>query len=143
MSNSEFEVSINQESISRKLYELKIKTGDLSQPLHEIGQYLLASTDKGFEKEQNPYSVPWKQNTPYTLRLKKARGQILKVLQATGRLRASISYQVNSNTLILGTNVGYAYKHQLGVEVTQREFLGVSDENLVDINSILDDYFLG
>lgn len=133
--------SISLDDVNKRLSGLKDKLHDLSQPLNEIGQYLLASTDIGFEREMNPYGIPWKPNAPFILQMKRRKGLILKVLQATGRLRGSISYRVNNEELMIGTNVDYAYKHQLGIDVPKREFLGISEQNLADITEILDSYF--
>lgn len=135
-------ISLNYQDseIRERLIRLQAKSNDLSQPLNEIGQYLLASADKGFENELDPYGIPWLPNSPSIKRYKQSKGLILKVLQATGRMRASISYRVANNSVIVGTNVGYAYKHQVGEGVPKREFLGISDRNKQDIISILDEY---
>lgn len=62
--------------------------------LRECGEVLLLSTDTRWEREVAPDGTPWKKNTPYTTRLKKAKGRILKTLQSTGLARASINYQI-------------------------------------------------
>lgn len=62
--------------------------------LRECGETLLLSTDTRWEREIAPDGTPWKKNTPYTTRLKKAQGRILKTLQATGLARASVNYQI-------------------------------------------------
>jgi hypothetical protein len=62
--------------------------------LRECGETLLLSIDTRWDREIAPDGTPWKKNTPYTRRLKKAKGQILKTLQSTGLARASINYQI-------------------------------------------------
>lgn len=62
--------------------------------LRECGETLLLSTDTRWDREVAPDGTPWKKNTPYTTRLKQARGRILKTLQSTGLARASINYQI-------------------------------------------------
>ena len=141
MSNQPFlSTEYSDTAVRERLKSILAKTGNLNQPLNEIGQFLLASIDLGFENETNPDGIPWKPNSPGIRRYKQSKGYILKVLQATGRMRASINYRVSGNELTVGTNVSYAYKHQLGIGVPKREFLGISEENNKAIVSILDDY---
>jgi hypothetical protein len=64
--------------------------------LSQMGEFLLLSTDTRWEQEIDPEGKPWIKNTAYTIRMKKAQGRILKVLQATGVARASINYQIKS-----------------------------------------------
>ena len=109
--------------------------------MNEIGQALLLSTDQRFEKEVDPDGTPWKANTSYTRRLKKAKGYIDKILQASGRGRASINYAATKDRVVVGTNVDYMRKHQLGLEgLPVRKFLGISKEDEVEIGIILDEY---
>jgi phage gpG-like protein len=62
--------------------------------LQQLGEWMVLTTNQRFETETAPDGSKWKKNTPYTTRLKQARGQILKVLQATGLGRASITYEI-------------------------------------------------
>lgn len=59
-----------------------------------VGDYMLLATDERFEKEVDPSGNPWAPNEPGILARKRAAGRILKVLQSTGRGRASISKRV-------------------------------------------------
>ena len=141
MSNKPFlTTEYSDAAVRERLRSILAKTGDLTQPLNEIGQYLLASIDLGFENETNPDGIPWKPNSPGIRAYKKSKGYILKVLQATGRMRGSINYAVSNNQLRVGTNVSYAYKHQLGVGVPKREFLGIGEKDNKAIIEILDSY---
>ena len=136
-------ISLNYDdkAIQEKLRKLVKKTSDLTQVMNEIGQQLLLSTDQRFEKQVDPEGIPWKSNTPYTRRLKKAKGYIDKILQASGRGRASINYAATSDRVVVGTNVDYMRKHQLGLEgLPVRKFLGISKEDEVEIGIILDEY---
>lgn len=62
--------------------------------LQEIGEMMLLSTDTRWEQEIDPDGKPWVRNSAFTLRLKKAKGRILKVLQDTGNARGDIHYQI-------------------------------------------------
>ena len=134
-------LTYDDKAIQEQLRKLVKKTSDLTPVMNEIGQQLLLSTDQRFEKEVDPDGVPWKANTPYTRRLKKAKGFIDKILQASGRGRASINYAATKDRVVVGTNVDYMRKHQLGLEgLPQRKFLGISKEDEVEIGIILDEY---
>jgi phage gpG-like protein len=76
------------------------------------------------------------------LREKRENRQILKILQATGRLRASINYQADESSVAVGSNMGYAPKHQRGIGVYRREYLGISDADEAAIVDIIQDYIL-
>lgn len=134
-------ITYDDKAIQEKLRKLAKKISDLTPVMNEIGQQLLLSTDQRFEKEVDPDGVPWKPNTPYTRKLKKAKGLIDKVLQASGRGRASINYAATKDRVVVGTNVDYMRKHQLGLEgLPVRKFLGISKEDEVEIGIILDEY---
>jgi hypothetical protein len=64
--------------------------------LQQLGEWMVLTTNQRFVTEIAPDGSKWKPNTPYTLRLKRAKGQILKTLQATGLGRASITYEIKS-----------------------------------------------
>lgn len=64
--------------------------------LSQMGEFLLMSTDMRWEQEIDPDGKPWQRNSAYTIRMKKAQGRLLKVLQATGVGRASINYQIKN-----------------------------------------------
>lgn len=73
---------------------IKSPPTDPDTPWREIGEYMLLATDTRWEQEVDPDGVAWTPNTPYTIRMKQERGQIQKILQASGRARRSITYQV-------------------------------------------------
>jgi phage virion morphogenesis protein len=134
-------LTYNDKAIQEQFRKLVKKTSDTTPAMNSVGQYLLLSTDQNFEKEVDSDGIPWKRNTPYTRRLKKAKGYIDKILQASGRGRASINYAATKDRVVVGTNVDYMRKHQLGLEgLPVRKFLGISKEDEVEIGIILDEY---
>jgi phage virion morphogenesis protein len=144
MADPVISLTYDDKSIQKRLQRLVKKVSDLTPVMNEIGQQLLLSTDQRFEKEVDPDGVPWKPNTPYTRRLKKAKGLIGKILQASGRGRASINYGATKDRVVVGTNVEYMRKHQLGLEgLPVRKFLGISKEDAAEIGIILDGYLNG
>lgn len=127
-------------SVRERLKKIQRRTGDLRPALRNVGEMLLLSTDERFEKEIDPSGEPWQANTPFTISQKRALGRIEKILQSTGRGRSSIAYQVTRDTLTIGTNVSYMRKHQLGINVPKREFLGLSKEDNEELMVILEEF---
>lgn len=134
-------VTYSDAEIRQRLQRLQRKVGDLTPAMKNIGEALILSTDDRFDKEIAPDGTPWKPNTAFTIAKKKALGRINKVLQSTGQMRASIAYQASRDRVVIGTNDRKAAKHQFGLEgLPKREFLGVSDDDRVEIVQIIEDF---
>lgn len=134
-------IQFNDKVLQEKFKEISKKVSDPSELMEEIGQIMLLSTDQRWEKEIDPNGQPWAENTEYTRNLKREQGRIDKILQSSGRARASINYKVDKDQVVIGTNVEYMVQHQLGTKgQKKREFLGISDEDRVEIAIAADDY---
>ena len=131
-------IDYDDSQVREGLAKLIGKVDDPSPALEEIGNYMLLVTDERFAAEKDPGGKPWKKNSAFTIALKKQRGQILKILQATGRLRDSINYQVDRDRarVQVGTNVVYATENQL-----VRPFLGVNRDDLAEVANIIERHF--
>lgn len=123
-----------------KLTQLQKKTSDLTPAMRVIGEILVASTDERFEKEIDPDGNPWTPLSPYTLFLKKQEGRINKILQRTGLMRSRTNYQAYPDRVVVRNNDEKAAKHQLGIGVKQRRFLGISAEDRQEILDTISDY---
>jgi phage virion morphogenesis protein len=125
----------------------------------EIGAALVTSTDTRFEEEQDPDGNPW----PQSLRALQTGG---KTLTDTAKLSGSITFEASDDGVAIGTNVIYAAIHQFGgtikaktkrglrfraggnsgwvtkmsVDIPQRAFLGVSDDDQETIENIGSDW---
>jgi phage virion morphogenesis protein len=130
-------ITYDDSEIRAKFQQLQAKLGDLTPAMKQIGEAMLLSTDDRFANEVDPSGIPWQANSPRTIAQKRAQGRINKILQSTGRLRSSITYQATRDRVVVGTNVKYAAKHQLGQGAPKREFLGVSEGDRQEIVSIL------
>lgn len=134
-------INVTDKALQQKLKEVASKVSDPSEFLEEAGQIVQLGTDQRWEKEIDPDGNRWAENSEYTRRLKREQGRIDKILQSSGRARASINYRIEGDTVIIGTNVEYMVKHQLGIEgQKKREFLGISDEDKVEIAIAADEY---
>jgi phage virion morphogenesis protein len=126
-------IDYDDSQVREGLARLINKVDDPSPALEEIGNYMLLVTDERFAAEKDPGGKPWKKNSAFTIALKKQRGQINKILQATGRLRDSINYKVDRARVQVGTNVVYAAENQL-----VRPFLGVNRDDLAEVANIIE-----
>lgn len=142
MSDPVFSLEYEDTEVRQLLSDLQGRMGHLRPAMVDIGEEVLRVTDLGFEREVDPDGIPWLDLSPTTLRWKEENSRILKKLQSTGRLRASITYQATDDQVVAGTNVAYAYKHQLGIGVAQRQFLGIGNQLRLEIVQILQDYIL-
>lgn len=73
----------------------------------DIGNYLVAATIRRFETESGPGGAPWRKS-------RRAAREGGKTLTDSGRLRGSITHNVLSDGVEVGTNVQYAAIHQFG-----------------------------
>lgn len=140
MADSLISIQYSDTLVKQRLLALQAKLGDLTPAMKNIGEYLLLSTDDRFRNEVDPSGRKWEPNSPRTISQKRAQGRINKVLQSTGRLRSGINYKAERDRVVVGANVSYAAKHQLGQGVPQREFLGVSRKDEQEIVIILDEF---
>lgn len=83
-----------QEIIAILEENLLDETATLRTAFQEIGEYMVLSTDQNFENETDPDGAAWAPNNPFYAAQKVKSGNIGKILQRTGRGRASIAYQV-------------------------------------------------
>lgn len=107
----------------------------LSRPddiMDRIGQYMVASVHRRFERERAPDGTPW-------LKSARAIAEGGQTLTDTGRLRGSIVHTLTDGGrgVEVGTNVVYAAIHQLGgragkgrrARIPARPYLGVDERD--------------
>lgn len=134
-------IQFEGDAIRQALEELAARVGNLYEPMVNIGEYLLLSTDTNFAEQRSPDGEPWQALSARTLLFKHENRRLLEILQSTGRLRASIAYQADFDSVVVGTNVEYGVDHQLGINgMPERPFLGVSEADEAVILEILEDY---
>lgn len=99
--------TINDLEVQTALARLAQQVKNRGPVLDAIGGELLKRVQLNFRNSQSPEGVPW---AP----LKKRAG---KPLVDTARLRNSITYAVNGDSVSVGTNVIYAAIHNFGGEI--------------------------
>lgn len=116
-----------------KLYQ---KTGDLSEPLADIGEGLLLSHRDRWDAQESPEGVPWAPlSEKYRARKPRHADEILRL---NDDLRDTLDYQVDPQALYFGTPMVYGAAHQFGrpeINLPERRALGLSEG---DKQSVLD-----
>jgi len=119
------------------------------QPLMKaIGEMILTSTDERFRREVDPEGRRWKPLRPGTVKRKRRRGKIMKVLQQDQYLRNRISYRTRGRSVVISSVLPYAAIHQFGgragrgrkAKIPARPYLGVSREDWAEIERMTAEY---
>lgn len=159
-----------QETITKKLNHLASKIEDMTPAFKDIADYEFTQTKLRFNNEEDPEGKKWP--NPFTIRrdgagsraqggnpwgyvvksnyhaappgyhfFDSSRGD--KILRDTSTLFNSIGRAYGKNYAIVGTNVEYARKHQEGIGVKQRMFLGINKKTLENVNKTIKFYLMG
>lgn len=104
-------IEINDGGVVEALNRLLAIGEDLNPVLNALGQKLEDRTKEGFATSTDPYGRQW---AP----LKTRQG---KPLLDRGQLLGSISYQVEGNSVEIGTNMPYAPTHQFGATIEAKD----------------------
>lgn len=116
------EIEIDSKS-SRNLENLFIKMEtNIKKPivaLKQIGAYMLGSINKNFENQGRP--TKWAPLAPSTIAGRRNKNKAsIKILQDTGYLKNSITYDATDDEVKIGTNVIYGKTHQFGADIKTR-----------------------
>lgn len=114
--------------LRRKLLRFGEKAQDASDAFEEIADQLRLIEREQFDSEGGFASAGWAPLAPSTILRKLSRGQPLTILEATGRLRRSLTGEhdpghveiVGPQQLVFGTQVPYAHFHQTGTSQMPR-----------------------
>lgn len=118
----------------------------------EIGKAMKGQTIRRFQAGVDPEGNAW---TPVKNPRRDSRGRRrsgrASPLVDTGRLRNSISFSATPFEVYVGSNLVYARIHQLGgqagrgrqVTIPARPYLGLSEEDIEEIKSIVQDFYEG
>ncbi|MCU8031783.1 phage virion morphogenesis protein [Shewanella sp. SM73] len=123
---------------------------DLQPALSAIAEYLRGSTQDRITAGESPDGTPFAALSDFTLGAK-SRNQD-KILIERGYLY-NLVYQVSSEQMQLGSNMVYAAMHQFGgttapnsmipnKDIPAREFLGVSQDDEIEIIATVGDYLM-
>lgn len=118
---------------------------DLTPLMDELGAEIEDQTVERFQTNIAPDGSPWLPS----LRVQEAQGNA-RTLVDRAHLRDSITRLSSARQTQVGSNVIYAAIHQSGgetgrggsVELPERPYLGLNDENEGELKPIADDYYL-
>jgi phage gpG-like protein len=135
MSEIQFSFENSAEAkLTRLLNAAQDLTAASERALDEAAASILANLKAGFLAERNPEGDPWIPSRAGIAR--KERGGT-GTLFNTGRLFHSIQlYKTGPGERVIGTDVPYAVKHQLGDGVIKREFMYPSDQQVQTAQAI-------
>ncbi|WP_288729059.1 phage virion morphogenesis protein [uncultured Aeromonas sp.] len=121
-----------------KLYH---KTGDLSEPLADIGEGLLLSHRDRWDAQESPEGEPWAPlSEKYRARKPRHADEVLRL---NDDLRDTLDYQVDPQTLYFGTPMVYGAAHQFGrpeINLPERRVLGLSEGDKQSVLETLEGY---
>ncbi|MDX1301200.1 phage virion morphogenesis protein [Photobacterium sp.] len=148
MSNSTFAITLPaMQSPRRKLHTILKKTASLQPLYQQIGDYLLTVHRQRWQLQQSPEGQSWLPLSPDYQRSKPAASDLILVLN--DHLRQSLSYWGDDQGLSFGTPLEYGAIHHYGgntdmspqnAAIPARPWLGVSDDDIEQINQILKQY---
>lgn len=112
-----------------------------SRLLDILGSELESQTRRRIREEKtDPDGVAW---APWSDDYKAYRSGKGGLLELSGDLGDSITYEVGQDAVTVGSNLVYALVHQEGDEdmgIPERPYLGVSDENIADLGELVLDF---
>ena len=134
----------NAGGLRQRLQAIADELRDMRPLWQAVGMYVQRQTIRErFDKEQSPGGQKWKPLSPATLKQRSVKHKTghMKILQDTGELRRSITYEAEPNSVRVGTALKYARTHQFGRgKIPARPFLGVNNEERQHIISMLGAY---
>lgn len=138
-------IQLNDQEILASLSALATAANRLEPALDEIGAAVQASISLNFSGQHDPDGNPWEPLSDVTL--ENRRGGSGQILRDTGRLNRSITYNVQAESVEIGSDVVYANMQQFGGKKTDfpwlwgdippRPFVGVSEADKAEILAIL------
>ena len=142
-------VDFADSKITNELKRLRKLGADMQPAMLEISEYLHTSTRDRFDQGKAPDDTPWATLSPKTLARKKSKGVPINdpLHGETLHLRDMIFPFSSDTEAGVSTGPGtekYAATHQFGDEernIEAREFLGLSDEDEMEILEIVGGYF--
>ncbi|MDS4020666.1 MAG: phage virion morphogenesis protein [Candidatus Competibacter sp.] len=117
MAGASIEITVDDAELNAALRRLQAKLGDLKPFFADVGEQLLNSTRERFRAQTAPDGAPWAPLSPaYAARKKKNKN---KILTLDGRLRGTLTKQVDQDSLRIGTPLAYGATHQFGARKGQ------------------------
>lgn len=141
MAGVSFDIAIDVAEMDAGLARLLAAARDLSEPMDDIGDALVASTRMRFERGIGPDGARW----PVSAAAAARAGQ---TLIDEGNLFRSIVHEPSPDSVAVGSNLIYARIHQLGgktgrghaVTLPARPYLGLDEGDMAMIRDTVEAY---
>ncbi|WP_054007877.1 phage virion morphogenesis protein [Cypionkella psychrotolerans] len=148
-------IEINDAQVVAALDRLSARMADMSPIMSEIGEVLVNSTTRRFGEGVSPEGVKWAAKSPVTLAAygarKSNRIDVRPLFGPSGTLNSTISAEHGSDYVQVGSGRVYAAMMQFGGskasypnlwgDIPARPFLGLSDDDEIEILEIISDAF--
>jgi len=127
--------------LQRNLKRAIHRARDLTPPLKLIGLQMMKSTDKTFKEEGRPKWTDLADSTKAQRRRGPRATRKIAILQDTGQLKRSITYEIKKPSIVRwgpSRIAPYGIFHQLGTrKMPQRKFIGIYPEDQRRIRQII------
>jgi phage gpG-like protein len=133
------------DDVSRTLELTADNIQDMRPAMKNVGAYLEGITHQAFKDQENPATHrSWKRLADATIAARRNRnpGGKIRILRDTGTLFQSIHYRPKARSVSVGTKLEYGRKHQLGIGVPVRKFLGIDAAGTDEVVSIIERWIM-
>ncbi|MGL4620589.1 MAG: phage virion morphogenesis protein [Chroococcidiopsis sp.] len=142
---TQIQIIIDDTQLQGGISQFTAKLADLSPAMKDIGESALRKVRRRFDTETGVDGQRWNELADSTIKAKAKRKRTGRpyrtnaepsaILKDTFTLRDSIAYQVTNSSVAIGTNIFYGTFNQ-----NTRPFLGVDDEDAIEIVEIIKEY---
>lgn len=147
-------IELQAAEAERALTLLLASMDDLTPVMQEVGEFLLASTERRYDEGVSPEGVPWAPKSPVTL-ARYARGLDAvdtRPLFKSGTMRRTLAYEAGPSSTAIGSNAIQAAVMQFGAakgtlgprspwgDIPARPYLGLSEEDHAGVVGIVEEW---
>lgn len=129
--------------LQNKINKLKLNSSNQKKLLESIGVEIESQIEERFATQTDTSGSRWADISAKTRAYYSKKGIGGSLLSRTRQLRDTIESQVSSDRLLVGATKIYAATHNYGDgkrNIPKREFIGLSPQNVIEIESIIDDF---
>jgi len=134
------EVNLSEvKKLAQKITSFMLTGGDTDRLLNSLGMVIEEQTKERFDTLEDPHGDPWRELTE-RYKARKILDSSGGILTRGGLLQQSIEHQLpGGDTVIIGSPMDYADYHQSAKsEKRRREFLGISTDNIIELQDAID-----
>ena len=149
MAGASFEVKLNDRHVRQAFARLVHLAGSPDDLYRDWGEELLISTRARIKKGVTPSGAPFRPLNAEYAAWKRSKVGDRPILEFDLHMAGDqLTYQLDDNALLVGTNAKYGARHQFGFkrggkQVTPaRPWLGLSEDDQKSLRRILSDHLL-